>query len=102
MPIPLGGIVVNRKLSIPLQQKLNRVMKRSVEFAFEHSEETWPFVKQYAQAMEDSVMESHINLYVNQFTRELGTKGKEAIAVLYGKAVEQGVIKPIQKDIFVD
>jgi len=102
MPIPLGGIAVNRKLSIPLQQKINRVMKRSVEFAFENPKETWSFVKDHAQSMEDSVMENHINLYVNQFTRDLGTKGREAITVLYEKAAENGILPKIRTDIFVE
>ncbi len=102
MPIPLGGIAVNRKLTIPLQQKINRVMKRSVEFAFEHPKETWSFVKNHAQAMEDEVMENHISLYVNQFTRDLGTKGKDAISILYQKAAEKGIIKEVSKDIFVE
>jgi 1,4-dihydroxy-6-naphthoate synthase len=102
MPIPLGGIVVNRKLNQELQQKINRVMKRSVEFAFENPKETWGFVKHHAQAMEDSVMENHISLYVNQFTRDLGEKGREAISILYKKAAEKGIIKEVRKDIFVE
>jgi 1,4-dihydroxy-6-naphthoate synthase len=77
-------------------------MKKSVEYAFEHPKETWPFVKQHAQAMEDSVMESHIKLYVNEFTRDLGKKGKEAISVLYKKAEENGVFKKVREDIFMD
>jgi 1,4-dihydroxy-6-naphthoate synthase len=102
MPIPLGGIVINRKLPLEIQQKANRVMKRSVEFAFEHPKESYPFVKQYAQAMEDSIMESHINLYVNEFTRDLGVNGKKAIEVLYLKAFEKGIIPKIRQDIFVE
>ena len=102
MPIPLGGIVINRKLPLEIQQKANRVMKRSVEFAFEHPKESYPFVKQYAQAMEDSIMESHSNLYVNEFTRDLGVNGKKAIEVLYLKAFEKGIIPKIRQDIFVE
>jgi 1,4-dihydroxy-6-naphthoate synthase len=101
MPIPLGGIAVNRKLSISTQRTINRVMKRSVEFAFNHPKETWGFVRKHAQSMEDSVMESHINLYVNQFTRDLGDKGQEAISILYKKAAERGIIKEVSADIFV-
>ena len=102
MPIPLGGIVVNRKFPLAIQQKVNRVMKRSVDFAFEHPKESHPFVKQYAQEMDDSVMESHINLYVNEFTRDLGVTGKKAIEVLYLKAFEKGNISKIRQDIFVE
>jgi len=101
MPIPLGGIAVNRKLSVPLQQKIDRVMKRSVAYAFSHPKEAYLFVKQYSQQMEDDVIQSHINLYVNDFTKDLGADGRKAIEVLYSKAAEKGVIKPVRKDIFV-
>ena len=102
MPIPLGGIVVNRKLPLDVQQKVNRVMKRSVEFAFEHPKVTYPFVKQHAQEMEDSVIQSHIGLYVNDFTRDLGASGRKAIDLLYQKAYEKGVINKVRQDIFVE
>lgn len=101
MPIPLGGIVVNRKLPIAIQQKVDRVMKRSVEFAFENPKISNPFVKQYAQAMEDSVLQSHIDLYVNEFTRDLGQMGRRAIHVLYDKSAEKGIIPKLREDIFV-
>ena len=101
MPIPLGGIAVNRKLAVPLQQKINCIMKRSVEYAFNHPKEAYLFVKQYSQEMEDDVIQSHINLYVNDFTKDLGVNGRKAIETLYGKAAEKGVIKPVRKDIFV-
>ncbi len=101
MPIPLGGIAVNRKLSLEIQQKVNRVMKRSVEFAFENPNASYPFVKQYAQEMDDSVMQSHIKLYVNEFTRDLGENGKKAIEILYSRASEKGVLPKIRKDIFI-
>jgi 1,4-dihydroxy-6-naphthoate synthase len=102
MPIPLGGIVVNRKLPKAIQQKVNRVMKRSVEFAFENPKKSYSFVKQYAQEMEDSVIQSHIGLYVNEFTRDLGISGRKAIEVFYLKAYEKGIIPKIREDIFVE
>jgi 1,4-dihydroxy-6-naphthoate synthase len=102
MPIPLGGIVVNRKLALDLQQKINQIMKRSVEFAFDNPKVSYPFVKQHAQEMEDSVIQSHISLYVNEFTRDLGTKGRKAIEILYLKAFEKGITSQIRQDIFVE
>jgi len=102
MPIPLGGIAMNRKIDLEIQPKVNRVMKRSVEFALQNPDKAYPFVKQYAQAMDDSVMQSHINLYVNDFTRDLGVTGKKAIEVLYQKASEEGIFSEIRKDIFIN
>jgi 1,4-dihydroxy-6-naphthoate synthase len=97
----LGGIVINRKLPIELQRKVNRIMKRSVEYAFENPKASYPFVKHHAQAMEDSVMESHIKLYVNEFTRELGVKGQEAVETLYREATSLGVLPKMREDIFI-
>jgi len=102
MAIPLGGIVVNRKLPVAIQQKVDRVMKRSVEFAFENPKASYPFVKHHAQAMDDSVMESHINLYVNEFTRELGTDGRKAVERLYREATAAGAIPKMREDIFIE
>jgi 1,4-dihydroxy-6-naphthoate synthase len=101
LAIPLGGIVINRKLPVELQRKVDRIMKRSVEYAFENPKASYPFVKFHAQAMQDSVMESHIKLYVNEFTRELGVKGREAVETLYREATSLGVIPKIRDDIFV-
>jgi len=101
LAIPLGGIVVNRKLSTAIQQKVDRVMKRSVEFAFENPKASYPFVKHHAQAMEETVMESHIKLYVNEFTCELGTEGRKAVETLYREATTIGVIPKMREDIFV-
>jgi len=101
MAIPLGGIVVNRKLPVEVQHKVDRIMKRSVEFAFENPKVSYPFVKHHAQSMDDTVMASHIELYVNEFTRELGIDGRKAVETLYKEATTLGVIPKIREDIFV-
>jgi 1,4-dihydroxy-6-naphthoate synthase len=101
MPIPLGGIVVNRKHSTEIQHKVNRVLKRSVQYAFDNPKESYQFVKQYAQEMDDEVMQSHIELYVNYFTLELGEEGRKAIKHLYKIATEKSVIPNIREDVFI-
>jgi 1,4-dihydroxy-6-naphthoate synthase len=102
LAIPLGGIVVNRKLSVEVRQKINRIMARSVKFAFENPNVSYPFVKQHAQAMDISVMQNHIKLYVNNFTYDLGTEGIKAIDALYIEATKLGIIPEMRKDIFVE
>lgn len=101
LPIPLGGIVVNRNLDKNLQEKINRVMKRSVAFAFENPKEAYPYIKQYAQEMEEEVMYKHIELYVNDFTKDLGKDGKNAIRELYKKAISLGVLPEMNDQIFL-
>ena len=101
LPIPLGGIAVNRNLDYETQMKINRILKHSVEFAFDNPKSAYPYIKQYAQEMDEEVMYKHINLYVNNFTKELGKDGRNAIKVLYEKASELHIIDKIKKNIFL-
>lgn len=101
-PIPLGGIVIHRKYPSEIQSIVNRVLKRSLQFAFDNPESSYGFVKQFAQEMEEDVMKSHINLYVNEFSLELGGEGKRAITTLYEEAIKNGIIRAIPEDIFVE
>ncbi len=100
-PIPLGGIVINRRIDNDIQAKVNRVLKRSIQFAFDNPNSSYNFVKQYAQEMEDEVMRKHIDLYVNNFTLDLGDEGKRAIQTLYEEARKNRIISSIPADIFV-
>ncbi len=79
LPIPLGGIVTRRSFDIDLQQKINRVVRRSLEFAFANPFSSLPYVQCHAQEMNKDVMKKHIDLYVNKYSLDLGEKGKAAI-----------------------
>ena len=91
-PIPLGGILARKGLGYDVINKLNRIMFRSVEFAFKNPEVAMPFVKQHAREMEEEVMKKHIHLYVNENTLSLGTGGKVALVKLQQIARERGMI----------
>ena len=100
-PIPLGGIVVKRNVDSKLQKTIDSLIKQSVEFAFANPESCMSFVKQHAQEMSEDVMKKHIALYVNQFSVDLGTIGKNAIQLLFNKAVETKLIEGLPPQIFV-
>lgn len=102
LPIPLGGIVVNRNLPEAIQHSVNRVMQRSVRFAMDHPDESKPFVVANAQEMEESVMYQHIHLYVNNYTENLGEKGKQAVNTLFNMAIEKGLISQFKSNIFLN
>ncbi len=91
-PIPLGGIIARKELGYDIINKLNRVMFRSVEYAFKHPEAAMPFVKKHAREMDEEVMKKHIGLYVNANTLSLGTGGRVALAKLQKIATEKGLI----------
>jgi 1,4-dihydroxy-6-naphthoate synthase len=99
--IPLGGIVANRNLPLDIQHKINRVLRKSVEFAFANPKSGLEFIRQHAQEMSEEVMYKHIELYVNKYSIDLGEEGRKAIKLLFDAALEKGVIPEIKQDIFL-
>jgi 1,4-dihydroxy-6-naphthoate synthase len=99
-PIPLGGIAVKRSLPEEVKQKLNYILFQSIKFAFENPTSGIDFIKSNAQEMDENVMFSHINLYVNNYSKDLGDDGKNAINVLF-KTVYPNFTDQDLKDLFV-
>lgn len=82
-PIPLGGIIARNDRDQHEIATIDALIKESVEYAFKNSYETLPeFVKCHSQEMSEQVMRQHINLYVNDFSVDMGTAGTNAIAAL--------------------
>jgi 1,4-dihydroxy-6-naphthoate synthase len=102
LAIPLGGIVANRNLPEEVQHKINRVLRRSVEFAFANPKSGLEFIRSHAQEMSEEVMYKHIELYVNQYSLDLGVEGKKAIQLLFDTAHEKGVIPEIKENLFLN
>lgn len=84
LPLPLGGIVASRELPAEVVQSVERLLRRSIEYAFAHPEVSREYIKEHAQELEDEVIESHISLFVNEFSLSLGAEGREAIELLTG------------------
>lgn len=82
-PIPLGGIAIKKSIPDDIKKKVNQILYNSVKYAFEHPEDTMPFVAKYAQELEPEVMKAHIDLYVNQYSLDLGPIGKQAVFTLF-------------------
>ena len=101
LPIPLGGIVVKRSMPEEVQRAMNRVLRRSVEFAFAHRGASLPYVRAHAQEMSEDVMYQHIDLYVNDFSIDLGAEGRRAVEMLFSKAQQLGLVPPIHHNLFM-
>lgn len=79
-PIPLGGIVAKRSLPVALIEKVDRLIRKSVEHAYaQHHVELADYVKRHSQEMSEDVMRQHIDLYVNNYSIDLGSDGKKAV-----------------------
>jgi 1,4-dihydroxy-6-naphthoate synthase len=101
LPIPLGAIVIKRSVPDEIALKVNRVIRRSLEYAYKDSFASYDFVAGNAREMDSTVMNNHIKLYVNEYTLNLGVRGREAVVELFRIAMEKGVIPVIPDRIFL-
>jgi len=101
LPVPLGGIVVQRNVNEDIAAKVNRSIRRSIEYANSYPSASVDFIRKNAREIDDKVTAEHISLYVNDFSLSLGTEGKAAIARLYSVAQEKKVISVMPDRIFL-
>lgn len=100
-PIPLGGIFARRGLGLELITKVDGCLRRSIEYAFAHREESVSYIKRHAQELEDEVINQHINLYVNHYSLDIGESGERAVEELFRRAEGQGIIESSNKSLFI-
>lgn len=100
-PIPLGAIAIRRSLPEDVKQTVNRLVRRSVEYAFAHRDASLPYVRAHAQEMDEAVMYKHIDLYVNDFSVDLGAEGTRAVTTMFDKAAALSLVPPSSAPIFV-
>ena len=82
VPVPLGGLAIKKELGQELFEKINRLIRQSLEYAFQQYPFIPDYVQQHAQTMSETVMRQHIELYVNDYSLDLGEAGKKAITAL--------------------
>lgn len=92
LPIPLGGIVIKRSLPLNVKHIFNRVLRRSIEYAYSNPGSSIDFIKKHAMEIDDDVIGKHIELFVNEYSIDLGQKGKNAIKTLYALGMDKKVI----------
>jgi 1,4-dihydroxy-6-naphthoate synthase len=100
-PIPLGGIAAKRSLGRETLLALERGIALSVDYAFRHPAEARPYIRAHSQEMSDEVCDAHIGLYVNDFSRGLGSEGRAAVRLLLERAAAAEIIPPFSGPIFV-
>ena len=100
-PLPLGGLVASRSLAAETIAKVQEVVRDSLEFSLAAPERALPTMRKYAQEFDDRVLMQHVELYVNQWTQDLGETGREALAKLHSMAGEMGIVPENQRPLEV-
>ena len=100
VPLPLGCIAGHRNLDETTRTKVDRLIRKSVEYAFQNPLISKPYIKKHASEMDEVVIESHIALYVNEFSLDLGIEGQRAISFLLNKGAENHLLPSIELPVF--
>ncbi len=94
MPIPLGCIAIKKNPGIyQYKNKVEATIRDSINFAFNNREASKEYIKLHSQELDDSVINNHIDLYVNEFSLSLGEKGRNAVDKLKEIALKKHIIK---------
>lgn len=101
LPIPLGGIAVRKSLSDSVKSAIDSMLRQSVEHAFNNPKDSYPYVRKYAQSMEEEVMYKHIQLYVNKYSINLGETGHKAIMELYNRSYLLNITPKVSDEVFL-
>lgn len=91
-PLPLGGIVARRSLSDDVMRRVQAVIHDSLQFALANRDAPLPTMRRYAQEFDDAVLMQHVDLYVNEWTLDLGDIGRNALQELSQRATAAGVL----------
>ena len=99
-PIPLGGILARRSLGKTLILAIEEAIRQSLIYARRNPLKTADYIRAHAQELETSVINSHIGLYVNDFSLDLGPQGIAAVETLLLRAEQRGLIPPSSQPLF--
>lgn len=102
LPLPLGGNVIRKDIPRDIQHDLLEIMHESIDFGLAHRDEAVAHSMPYARDMNEQLADKFIGMYVNDFTRDYGEKGRTAIRKFLGDARDAGYINSFAEIEFVE
>lgn len=101
LPLPLGIDAVRKSLGRDVMRKATRILRESIEYALKHREEALGYAMKFGRGVEPKTADQFVGMYVNDYTVDMGRKGKEGLLVLQKAAVDNGFLKKSAKIEFV-
>lgn len=101
LPLPLGLIVARRELGPSLVQAVERGISESVRYAFDHPRASAEYVREHAQEMSPEVCKRHIELYVNEYSSDIGDEGKKAVDTLLARGADVGLLPRLRRSPWI-
>ena len=102
LPLPLGVDVVRKNLGRDVMRKTTRIMRESIEYALKHRPEALEYAMKFGRGVETKTGDKFVKMYVNDYTVDMGRKGKEGLLMLQQAAIDNGLLKKSAKIEFVN
>ncbi|MFH2092659.1 MAG: 1,4-dihydroxy-6-naphthoate synthase [Pseudomonadota bacterium] len=100
LPIPLGCIAIRRDIAPDIARDIETLIRQSINHAFAHPDMAYDYIQSHAQELDKDVIQQHIDLYVNDYSIQIGEKGEQAITLFFEKAEQAGLLKPSNQPMF--
>jgi 1,4-dihydroxy-6-naphthoate synthase len=98
LPLPLGAVAVRRDLQPEACAEVNKAIRKSIEYAMEHREEALAYAMQFARDMDTPLADKFVGMYVNEYTLDLGARGREACQRFLYLGHERGLLPKVEID----
>ncbi len=93
LPLPLGVDVIRKSLGRDVMRKVTRLLKDSIVYGLDHREEALKYAMRFGRGIETQTADEFVGMYVNDYTVDMGKKGKEGLLTLQKAAVSAGLIE---------
>ncbi len=100
LPVPLGGIAARRGLGEDMAAEIGRLIGESIRYARDNPDEPMDYIRSHAQELSDSVIRRHIDLYVNEFSLDVGREGERAVVTMLERGGDLGLLPPLKRRVF--
>jgi len=102
LPLPLGVDVIRKNLGGDVMRKVTKLLKNSIEYGLKHREEALEYALKFGRGIEKNTADEFVGMYVNDYTVDMGRKGKEGLLALQRAALDFGILKEMKKIEFVE
>ena len=102
LPLPLGVDVIRKNLGKDIIRKVTKLLKNSIEYGLENRQEALQYALKFGRGIEEDTNDRFVGMYVNDYTVDMGRKGKEGLMTLHRAALDSGLIKKAAKIDFVE
>jgi 1,4-dihydroxy-6-naphthoate synthase len=102
LPLPLGGNVVRRDLGDDRIARISRALRRSIEYGLANRESALSHALKYARGLDRARADRFVGMYVNEWTRDYGPEGRQAVQALLDRAAREGRIPAVRAEYAPD